>query len=557
MIEQNVRPLRREPHPISGLLYEAIGDAKVRVTRPESDSFGVFTWRGDWIEGDITQADQHMLIYIAGPDLPHDHEVIWMFAPPDFHDGTVPVQAPGVHMSDMQRITGKYEADAGKATDNGSRSAGHVDLEFFLENDRRPDLVPEVFHLTSPMSGGPQRIKTDRFHKREYHDLEVERLWKRTWQMVCREDDLPEVGDYHVYTIAHLSYLVVRTGETELRAYQNVCLHRGRLLKDCSGFRAKEFRCPYHGWAWNLDGSLKEITTEWDFPGVREDAAQLPAVKVACWGGFVFINPDPDAEPLEDFLGPVMIEHYRKYKLENRYKQAHVQKLIRANWKTTMEAFMEAYHVIATHPHQMLISGDFANAHYDVFGNWARAGHVSGTNPGSPQRGMFCSPDEALAIHRAAANANREFLRSVIGDEVEQYSDAELNDIGSFCDLFPNFHPWSGWTRIAFRFRPNCDNHDECIMDAWLLAPWPEGKPKPPGAKLRVLGPDDPWTDAPELLSLSKILDQDMFNIPSVYAGLKAKQPPYVWYSSYQEGKIRNFHRNYERALGLSDEAGS
>jgi phenylpropionate dioxygenase-like ring-hydroxylating dioxygenase large terminal subunit len=469
MIKQEVRSLRRETHPISGLIYEAIGDGNVCVTRPDTDSYGIFTPGGEWLEGDLTQADQHMLIYIAGPDLPRDHEVIWMFAPPHVHDGTKPVEAPGVHMDDMQRITGKYEADAGKVTEAGSRSAGHVDLEFFLEHDRRPDLVPAVFHLTSPMPGGPQRIDTGRFYKREFHDLEVERLWKRTWQMVCRDDDLPAIGDYHVYTIAHLSYLVVRTGESELRAYQNVCLHRGRLLKDCSGLRAKEIRCPYHGWAWNLDGSLKEITTEWDFPGVREEAAMLPAVQVACWGGFVFINPDLEAEPLADYLGPVMIEHYRKYKLENRYKQAHVQKIVRANWKATMEAFMEAYHVIATHPHQMLISGDFANAHYDVFGNWARAGHVGGTNPGSPQRGMFCSADEALAIHRAAADANREFLRSIIGEEVEHYSDAELNDIGSFCDLFPNFHPWSGWTRIAFRFRPNGDNHDECIMDAWLI----------------------------------------------------------------------------------------
>ena len=108
--------------------------------------------------------------------------------------------------------------------------------------------------------------------------------------------------------------------------------------------------------------------------------------------------------------------------------------------------------------------------------------------------------------------------------------------------------------RICFRFRPHGDNPEESIMDILLLAPWPKDKPRPAPAKHRKLGFDEPWTDAPELLSLSKITDQDVFNVPSVQRGVKAKSPPYIWYSAYQEMKIRNFHRNYEKALGLPDE---
>ena len=90
-------------------------------------------------------------------------------------------------------------------------------------------------------------------------------------------------------------------------------------------------------------------------------------------------------------------------------------------------------------------------------------------------------------------------------------------------------------------------------MQAMLLAPWPEGKPKPPPKKQRFLGPDDHWTEAPELGGLAKIFEQDCGNIPQVQKGLKTKQPPYTWYSGYQESIIRNFHRLYDERLGLGD----
>ena len=546
--------LRKEQHPFNGTSYEAVGDGVVRVTKDGSERYGLFTWQGKWIEGDIKQADTNMLRYVGGPDLPQDHDLFWNLAPSGFQDGSVPIKAvPGSHMDDFPRTPGTYMSDEGMMTDEGMRSSGYLDMDFLLENDRRPDLVPESFRVRSPMPGGPRRVKTDRYYKKEYHDLEVERLWRRTWQMACREDDIPNVGDYHVYDIATLSFLVVRTGENEIRAYQNVCLHRGRMLKECSGVGAKEFRCPYHAWSWNIDGSLKDIPTEWDFPGVRADVSHLPTAKVSTWAGFVFINPDPDAAPLEDHIGPVALDYYKKCKLQNRYKQAHVQRVIRANWKVAMEAFMEAHHLAATHPQYVTVGGDLANQRIDVFGNWGRGAHLG--SYGSPQRGIYPTAEETLAVYHATADAQREFLRNVLGDDVEQYSDAELNDGGGYHDLFPNLHPWSGWARITFRFRPHGDNPDESIMDVMMLAPWPEGKPKPAPAKLRKLGQDDPWTDAPELFSLSKILEQDAGNMQPVQAGLKAKRPPYVWYSAYLESKIRNFHKNYEKALGLSDDS--
>lgn len=546
--------LRKEPHPLGKTVYSAIGGGKVRIDSTEDDRWGVFTWEGEWLEGPITQGDLLMLQYIGGPDMPLDHDVLWMLTPPHTYDGSVPLEAPYADMSQIPRIVGNYTADTGRMTDEGMRSSSYIDQDFFLNNDRRPDLVPDVLRLVSPMPGGPEKISKDRYIDRRFHDLEIEHLWKKTWQMACREDQIPNVGDYYVYEIATLSFLVIRTAPDEIKAHVNVCLHRGRLLKVGQGLGAKEIRCPFHGWTWNLDGTVKELTTEWDFPGVCKDVAKLPDAKVGTWGGFVFINPDPEAGPLEEFLGPVMIEHYRKVKLENRYLQAHVQGVVKANWKLVMEAFMEGYHVITTHPQQMLTGGDLSNLRYDVFGNWGRAGHLN--PPGiSPQRGMNPDPEQILTMYRVLADTNREFLRGQIGEEVEDYSDAELTDLGTFCDLFPNLHPWGGWTRIAFRFRPNGDNHEESIFDIMLLAPWAEGKPKPAPAKLHVLKEGEAFSAASELMALAKIIDQDVYNLPRIHKGLKAKREDYVWFSSYQEGKIRNFHRNYERALGIAETA--
>lgn len=149
------------------------------------------------------------------------------------------------------------------------------------------------------------------------------------------------------------------------------------------------------------------------------------------------------------------------------------------------------------------------------------------------------------------ADINREYLRGLIGDEVEEFSDTELSE-QSFNNLFPNFSPWGGWARIVYRFRPFNDNPNESLMDVMLLAPWPKDKPKPPAKPLRMLSEDEPWIVAEELGTLARIFDQDCSNIPQTHDGLKTKEPPYVIYSAYQESIIRGFHEKYERQLGLN-----
>lgn len=552
--------MRQEPHPITGAIFREVGEGLVRVEDEAAGKWGLFRFDGSWIEGPITHADPAMLHFVGGPDMPPGTDIYWGMLPPDpadpeFGNPAAVMTAVGRAVQQPDPVVARYTGDAGIETEEGRRPSSWLDQDFFLDNDRYPDLLPAAFRARSPMPGGPAKVSTERFISPDYAEREVEAIWKRCWQMACREDDIPEIGDYHVYDIANLSFVIVRTGEHAFKAHVNACLHRGRQLCEQHGSGARVFRCPYHGWSWNIDGSLKEITTEWDFPGVREEVSQLPGAQVATWGGFVFINPDPEAEPLEDYLGEVMLGHFAKYRFETRYKQAHISRLMNANWKITMEAFMEGYHVLATHPQMTLAGGDASDSRYDVFGNFGRAGHV-GTSTSSPQRGIIGTPEQALAHYRATADMNRAYLRGIIGDAVDTFSDAEMNDT-TFNDLFPNLHPWGGWGRFVFRFRPNGMNPDESIMDIMMLAPWPEDRPKPPAARVQHLGPGDSWTKAPALGSFARVLDQDVFNLPKIQKGLKYKQPPHVWYGAYQEGKIRNFHRNYDRRMGIAEESGT
>jgi len=506
-------------------------------------------------------------------------------------------------------------------TRTGTRHSAGVPYRQLLDEDSHP--VREILRAESPLKDGPTRVPVDRYLSREFHDLEVEKLWKRVWQMACHEDDIPDVGDYHVYDIAELSFLIVRSGPDEFKAFHNACLHRGRQLRDTNGKWARELRCAFHGWSWNLDGSLKQVPCEWDFPSLEPEKFCLPQAKVGRWGGFLFINPDPNAGPLEDHLGNLS-EHFTLLPYEQRYKEAHVAKIMRCNWKVAQEAFSEAYHVVATHPTILGGIGD-ANSKYDVFGNVSRAISPNGTpSPhlaGMPEQppledarfytklrhplsgavyekvgerrvrvetrdgrvGLFTDdgtriegdlgqvdpnmcdwiggrqlpgtenmpapagggPGDAKNLRAAMAAPSREGLRPILGDRVDQVSDAELLD-QIYLTVFPNFHPWGSFNRIVYRFRPHGSNPDECIHECMYFAPVPAGEERPPAAPIHWLGPDDDWVDAPELGLLAKVFNQDVYNLPRVQKGLKTMKQPYVVFADYGETKLRHFHKLLE-----------
>jgi phenylpropionate dioxygenase-like ring-hydroxylating dioxygenase large terminal subunit len=431
-----------------------------------------------------------------------------------------------------------------------------------LDQDSKP--VPASMRRDEPGYFGSDDIPVDRYLEREWHDKEKVALWPRVWQFACREEVLAEVGDTEVYDIVDKSYLLVRTqpGDGGIKAYVNACLHRGRALRDGPG-RVDEFQCAFHGFCWSLNGKLKRVPSAWDFPQVKSDEFALPEIRVGTWGGFVFINPDPDCEPLETFLGD-LDPFFERWPLQDRYTRVHVSKVIRTNWKVAQEAFMESYHVITTHPQLLPGFGD-ANSQYDVFGNVSRAisprGIPSPYLPWDPteQERLNSQIDQRIddppmleisegqTARQALADAARRSLGPVIGDAAKELSDAELVD-SYFFTVFPNMHPWGGYNQITYRWRPNGDDHESCIMDVFLLAPF--AGERPPPAKERRLGLDEPWrTAVEELGSLARVFDQDEFNLEAVQKGMRAMDKPGLSFSVYQESKIRHFHDLYDRWL--------
>ena len=211
--------------------------------------------------------------------------------------------------------------------------------------------VPEILRREQPFDDGPMFVPVERYISPEFFQLERTKVWDRTWQMACREEHLPNVGDYIVYDVAGRSYLVVRSGPSTIQAFHNVCLHRGRLLRTEGGCRATEFRCPFHGFGWKIDGSLLNIPCAWDFPQVDDPADwSLRDVQVAHVGRVRVHQPRPRRRRRwQSYVGELG-DHFARWPLEDRFVQVHVAKILRCNWKVAQEAFMEAMHVVATHP---------------------------------------------------------------------------------------------------------------------------------------------------------------------------------------------------------------
>jgi phenylpropionate dioxygenase-like ring-hydroxylating dioxygenase large terminal subunit len=395
-------------------------------------------------------------------------------------------------------------------------------------------------------------------------------MWRKSWQMACREEDIPDEGDSIVYDIADDSLIVVRGEGGQIRAFHNSCLHRGTTLRESAG-NVPELRCPFHGFTWNLDGSLKEIPCAWDFAHVDPETFCLPQARVGSWGGFVFVCMDPDGESLEAFLESLP-DHFAEWPLEKRWKGVHVAKVCRANWKVVMEAFMESFHTMATHPQGLLYSGD-ANTEYDVYPairHFNRMVTAMGTP--SPHLGYSVTEQDIVdqlnddffhmqgdALHVAEGETARDVLGRALRQELANATGVDLSD-ATTCEVldgiqyfvFPNFFPWAGYgVPVVYRFRPNGNDVDTCIAEVMFLFPYEEGTERPRGVEIHWLDVDDGWTAAPELGGFGPIFNQDESNFARVQRGLKATRKPGVTLGNYQESRIRHFHNTLDDYLSV------
>ena len=447
---------------------------------------------------------------------------------------------------------------------SGGRSPTYQD---YLDADSKP--VPGFLREQSAPDLGNAPLAAARYTSQAFFDLEVARMWPRVWQMACREEEIATPGDTCVYDIVGKSFLVTRDDEGRVRAYYNSCLHRGRKLMTADG-HAEAFRCPFHGFTWNLDGSLRNAPCRHDFAHVTDGDWRLPEARTATWGGFVFINMDPDAPPLEDYL-EVLPEHFARWRLEDCWKSAHVAKVIDCNWKVAQEAFMESFHVIATHPQILDVIAD-SNSQYDLYGDHVNRNLTAFAAP-SPHRGQGRVSERTtlegmLALMSRRANAaelvakagtskpravlgglNRRSFERAWGGDWTGVTDAETLDAMVY-NVFPNFSPWGGFApNIVYRWRPNGLDVASCIMEVMILKRVPEGKARPKPVPVHWLSREETWSQASELPVLGPVIDQDMDNMPYVQQGLLASGSGKVHLAHYQESRIRHFHRTLDKYL--------
>jgi choline monooxygenase len=179
--------------------------------------------------------------------------------------------------------------------------------------------------------------------------LEEERIFRRAWQYVGHRGQAPEPGSFFTGSAGHVPVLVTRARDGDLRAFLNVCRHRGFTVAEGSG-RRETLQCRYHAWTYELDGRLRTAPRADREAGFDPEDLSLVSLRLDTWGPFVFVNPDDDAPPLEEALGPVPEQVAQVLDVDTLEFRFRTEFEVEANWKIACENFLECYHCAVAHP---------------------------------------------------------------------------------------------------------------------------------------------------------------------------------------------------------------
>ncbi len=441
-----------------------------------------------------------------------------------------------------------------------------------LAEDSRP--VPEHLLEKSPhvADGLVHSVAVKEFTSQAVHDLEREKLWFRVWQIACRENDIPNVGDYCEYTICERSVLIVRDGPDSIKAFSSTCSHRGAQVA-CGQGNVKSFSCPYHGWLYGLDGSLLHIPAAWDFD-VDLSRNGLRSYRLERFEGWVFINMDPNAAPLKEFLGETLIRHLSAHPRGRMWKKLHLGGIIPCNWKVFVHAFSESYHLGRVHPEITPFNGDL-QTDFDFYGLHFRLSAPTGT-PSVIPGGEFSEQEMADAfIELYSANStalNEEFqgrqqdagikvpdgqtARRVLAEMIREksaaaglnlsdVSDAEILDPIDYF-IFPNIK-WfiNPVGPMTFRLSPHRNDPNTSFFEVMFLTPVPEGTAYPKDAPLQIIEPGKSFSDYSELVGVfGAIVDQDVRTCMNVQKSLRGGAIERIQLAKTMEAAIARFQRN-------------
>ncbi len=215
-----------------------------------------------------------------------------------------------------------------------------------LKREMRAELERKEYPAGFPELPG---IPAERYEDERFLELEREHVFGRSWLLAAHASELPETGDFLLAEETGAPIVVVRTESGEVKAYYNACTHRGAAVVQQESGQVRGFKCPYHSWAWDLDGKLLGRPDEHDFASKDSECLKLASLRCESWGGWIFVNRDSQAQPLLETLGPIPAEMDDFHVGELR--QAHKKSLtVACNWKVVLEAFLEVYHLKHIHP---------------------------------------------------------------------------------------------------------------------------------------------------------------------------------------------------------------
>lgn len=417
---------------------------------------------------------------------------------------------------------------------------------------------------------------------------EQEYLWPYAWQIACRETDIPEVGDYATYDILDDTILVVRAGPEpdDIYAAYNVCQHRGRkLMREEKGKVGARILCKYHGWQYDLEGKLVHVPFEEDFagcPAFDKSKLGLQRVKSARWGGWIWINQDDDAEPLEEFLG-VIPELLDPFEPENMRAVWNKTLIAPVNWKTILEAFNESYHAIPTHNSAIIYNmhaptrtvgrhGNYdfvqlgsgtegastAGTRYrDADGKWTNAKSLAETiwaahkvlddmlyamtlepTMEAARRLRDEAPDDsdpAYVMQRFWELQQDEMARRGVAWP-ERLTTEAIQKCGVSWHIFPNaivLPTVDG--ALWYRFRPYRDDPGRCYVDLWSFGRFA------PGAEPTVI--HETYDGFEAFKGQNPFLEEDFPNVALAEEGMKCRGWKGAVINPKQETTVSHFHR--------------
>jgi phenylpropionate dioxygenase-like ring-hydroxylating dioxygenase large terminal subunit len=415
-----------------------------------------------------------------------------------------------------------------------------------------------------PPPASPTLVPADRYRSPAFAQLEVDRMWPKVWQVACTVDHVAEPGDYFEYRCGPYSVLVVRGDDGELRAFQNVCRHRGNSLCNGAGSELRELKCGYHGWTWDLSGALKRVPNRKGFGALHMSEFPLLAAKVDTWERLVFVTLDVEAMPLSDWLESVP-EDIAWCSLGDFRCYATITVDVDANWKTIADGFSETYHIQTLHPelHRCM---DDVYAPQVIWGRTGKSEQVYGVP--SPQikepltdadvwdayvttQGalMGVAEDTPVPADRLPgqpiSDVIAERTKAFAGERGVDLSWASTDQVMRLhqYNVFPNMSLLTNADHMTvLTARPGPDpDRGELVMILWTrMAP---GAPRIKPTDMRVTA---------EEAHPGLVLTQDIAVLAGLQRGLQQPGLTHLTLSN-EERRVINMHRNLERCLDLPE----